>query len=329
MNERMLVTHTGDTPRWQMIQEEMKTPAEDEVQIRVAYAGIANADFMMMRGKYPKETKVPFTPGYDITGEVIACGSHVLDISIGTKVAALTETGGYTTYINLPVEEVIVLPDDSDLQKMSPLMLNYVTAYQMMFRKAELKAGDQTLIQGAAGGVGTALIQLCNYYNIQPIGTGSPEQKETIEAMGADYISYEASLKHGFKQLYVSGVDAVFDHVGSKNWKKELEILEEDGRLIIFGFRHGSLATNILSYIRLKLGSRRDQVTYYFIAKEKSEAPETFYHDVKKLSELQHRGAIDPVIDRIYKLQNIGQALDYFQKHGKQGKVLLAPNSES
>src|SRR5215468_9179296 len=171
--KRIVVTHPGGPEVLQMIEEELPEPENNQVRVRILTTGVAYADVAVRLGTYSglDSSKGPISPGYDIVGIVDKVGSGVTSVSIGQRVAALTVTGGYSEYICLPAAELIPIPSDLDPAEAVSLVLNYTTAYQMLYRVAEAKSGSTILVHGAAGGVGTALLQLGAVAQMKMIGT--------------------------------------------------------------------------------------------------------------------------------------------------------------
>lgn len=140
----------------QLREDGLPDPKADEVRIKILAAGVSFADIMMWHGKYlPGTPSFPFTPGYDLVGIVETRGASVKERAIGDRVAALTQIGSYSQYICLSEREVVPVPEHVDPAEAVSLVLNYVTAYQMLHRLARIKSKERILVHGAAGGVGT------------------------------------------------------------------------------------------------------------------------------------------------------------------------------
>ena len=157
---RIIVTRYGGPSALQVIQEECPEPKTDEVRVRVLAAGVSLPDVMAREGIHPETPPVPFTPGWDLVGVVDRLGDGVSGIELGQRVAAMPIHGAYAEFVCLPQHELIPVPSGLDAAEAVSLVLNYITAYQMLHRSAKVKPGQRALIHGAAGGVGTALLQL-------------------------------------------------------------------------------------------------------------------------------------------------------------------------
>jgi NADPH:quinone reductase-like Zn-dependent oxidoreductase len=155
-----MVTHYGGPDALRVIEEECPEPKDDEVRLRVLAAGVSLPDLMMREGVHPETPRAPFTPGWDLIGVVDQLGADVSGIKTGQIVAALPISGAYAEFICLPQRELVPVPSGLDPAEAVSLILNYVTAYQMLHRSAKVRSGQPALIHGAAGGVGSALLQL-------------------------------------------------------------------------------------------------------------------------------------------------------------------------
>jgi len=168
---RIIVTHYGGPDALQVVEEECPDPKGGEVRVRVLAAGVSLPDLMAREGIHPETPTVPFTPGWDLVGVVDRLGDGVSGIRPGQVVAALPISGAYAEFICLPQRELVPVPAGLDAGEAVSLILNYITAYQMLHRSAKVKPGQRVLIHGAAGGVGSALLQLGRVAGLEMYGT--------------------------------------------------------------------------------------------------------------------------------------------------------------
>src|SRR5215510_5643887 len=157
---RIAVSHYGGPEELQVLEEECPEPKRGEVRVRVRTAGVSLPDVMMREGIHPETPRLPFTPGWDLVGVVDRLGEGVRGVELGQTVAALPIHGAYAQFVCLPARKLVPVPAELDPAEAVSLVLNYVTAYQMLHRSAKVSAGQSVLIHGAAGGVGSALLQL-------------------------------------------------------------------------------------------------------------------------------------------------------------------------
>src|ERR1700690_3671373 len=192
-NTRVLLTALGGPEVLKIIEDDVREPGEREVGIRILGCGVAFADVLMRRGMYPGAPQPPYSPGYDIVGVVDCFGAGVTQWKSGDLIAALTMTGGYSRYIVLPESELVRVPAGLDLGEAVSLVLNYTTAYQLMHRIAKLQQGESMLIHGAAGGVGTAALQLGRLMGLKKMfGTASKAKLELVASLGGEPIDYKS-----------------------------------------------------------------------------------------------------------------------------------------
>ncbi|WP_018923477.1 zinc-binding dehydrogenase [Salsuginibacillus kocurii] len=326
MNRSVLIERTGKHPHVTMIEESIPAPKADEVIVRVHYCGVANADLMMINGSYLGQPKPPFTPGYDLVGEVVGVGRNVSSTLKGEYVAALTETGAYTQYTALPVEETIPCETAASLAQLACLPLNYTTAYQLLFRTAHVQSGDLVLIQGGSGGVGSALMDLCRLHGVKAIATGSTASRSYIESFGSSFIDYNDHLGDALKQHGIHEVQAVFDPVGPLSWKRGFDHLSTNGTLAIYGLIEGNYFAAGLQGLRLKICQQKKAVRVYFIAMERKKRHDRLKEDLQQIITWFEEGKLQPTISSIYSLADFREAHEAFRSRGKKGKILLKPN---
>jgi len=190
---RVVITRPGGPDVLRMITDPLPEPGPGEVCVKVLAAGVARADIMMRRGQYPGEVPpYPYAPGYDIAGEVHSLGEDVQGLEVGQLVAALTGVGGYAEYLCVPAAWLVPVPHGLDPAEVVSLVLNYLTAYQMMHRFASVREGERILVHAAASGVGTALLQLGRLLDLRMWGTASAGKHPVVESLGAIPIDYRS-----------------------------------------------------------------------------------------------------------------------------------------
>jgi NADPH2:quinone reductase len=189
---RVVLTRFGKpTDAFQIVEDDLPEPNEGQVRVKILAPGVAYADVMMRHGVYPGMPRLPFTPGYDMVGVIDAVGTGVRAFSPGQIVAALTFFGSYSQYVCLSTEYLVVVPEGVDSVEASCLPLNYLTAYQLLYRVANVKSGQSILVYGAAGGVGTALLQLGKLAGLHVYGTASSLKQELVTQLGAIPLDYK------------------------------------------------------------------------------------------------------------------------------------------
>jgi NADPH2:quinone reductase len=222
--------------RLELIEDDVPNPGPDEVRVKILAAGVSFPDVMMREGFHPEARRPPFTPGWDLVGIVEALGDGVSSVPIGATVAAMPIVGGYAEYICLPVAKLVRVPPQLDPAEAVCLVLNNVTAYQMLHRSAQAKPNETALIHSAAGGVGTALLQLAKLHGVKTFGTASTRKLSIVESYGGQAIDYkQCDFLERIQSSTEGGVDMVFDGIGGWHLIRSYRALRKHGRLIGYG----------------------------------------------------------------------------------------------
>jgi len=239
-HRRVIVTRHGGPEVLQLIEEEAPEPKPGEVRVKVLAAGVSAYDLMhRSSGALPGTPKPPFTLGEDIVGVVdkVATG----ELEPGTRVAAGTFAlglgGGYAEYVCLPARELVPIPDGVDPAEAVCVVVNYLTAHMAMHRAAKVRSGEEVLVHGAAGGVGSALLDLGRLAKLRMYGTASPHNHGVVSSMGAEPIDYHTEdFVRRVRELTGDGVDVVFDPIGgARQLRRSTSALRKGGRLVWFG----------------------------------------------------------------------------------------------
>ncbi len=334
--EHALVTAIGGPRVLQVEESELPDPGPGEVRIRVEASGVAFADVMMRYGSYPGTPKPPFIPGYEVAGTIDALGDGVQNYAINQPVVALTVRGGNAQYINLQADDVVALPDGVAPLDAAGIALNYVTAYQLLHRMADVKPGQSILVHGAAGGVGTALLQLAALANLQVYGTASKPKHNTVRRLGATPIDYQSeNVRRRILEHVPAGVDAVFDGIGGRNLWQSYRCLRSGGTVVAFGMHcaihdeRASIPTlagtmALVSGVKLVPDGRRAK--FYSIEKEKAARPDLFRSDLEEVLGLLAARKIAPVVATTLPLAEIAQAHELLEGAEATGKIVLICN---
>jgi NADPH:quinone reductase len=320
----------------ELVEEDLPNPRRGEVRLKMLAAGVSYPDVMMCQGIHPEARRPPFTPGWDVVGTVDVLGEGVEAVPLGATVAAMPIVGGYAEYLCLPATELVRVPPELDPAEAVCLILNYVTAYQMLHRSAQAKPGESALIHSAAGGVGTALLQLARLHGIQTYGTASTGKLRTIESLGGHAIDYKRSdFLERIRNSPGGGVDIVFDGIGGWNLLRSWRALTRGGRLVAYGllssFAGGkrdlkrllSSAAGWAAAYTLSLLTRRKRLLIYSIQMLKRRKPDWFRQDLTTLFDLLGRGALKPIIDRRISLEQASLGHELLVKGDTVGKIVL------
>src|SRR5512147_3007935 len=235
-HRRIIVTHYGGPDALRVVEEECPEPTDGEVRVRVLAAGVSLPDLLMREGVHPETPRLPFTPGWDLIGVVDRLGAGISGIEPGQIVAALPISGAYAEFVCLPQRELVPVPSGLDAAEAVSLILNYVTAYQMLHRSAKVKPGQRVLIHGAAGGVGTALLQLGRLAGLEMYGTCSSRGAPAVSELGGIPIDYQhQDFVEEMHRLTSEGVDVVFDGIGGTHMWRSRKALRPGGRVVAYG----------------------------------------------------------------------------------------------
>jgi NADPH2:quinone reductase len=341
---RIIVTHYGGPDAIQVVEEECPEPRTGEVRVRVLAAGVALPDVMAREGVHPETPPVPFTPGWDLVGAVDRLGDGVSGIEPGQIVAAMPISGAYTEFICLPQRELVPVPSGLDAAEAVSLVLNYITACQMLHRSAKVRAGQRVLIHGASGGVGTALLQLGRLAGLQMYGTCSSRSASAVSELGGSPIDYRnQDFVKEIHRLTSKGVDAVFDPIGGSHLWHSRKALRRGGRVVGYGnttsLRGEGLASGSGRRNRLHgiptfalyiaggwLFPGRKRIIPYSIQTLKRLKPALFREDLTALLGLLQQQKIKPLIAHRFPLTEARHAHELLGKGGVTGKIVLIPN---
>jgi NADPH2:quinone reductase len=345
---RIIVTHYGGPDALRVVEEECPEPKDGEVRVRLLAAGVSLPDIMAREGVHPETPRLPFTPGWDLVGVVDRLGDGVSGIEPGQIVAALPIHGAYAEFVCLPQRELVPVPPGLDAAEAVSLVLNYITAYQMMHRSAKVKPGQRVLIHGAAGGVGTALLQLGRLVGLEMYGTCSSRGASAVSELAGIPIDYQnQDFVNEIHRLTGEGVDAVFDSIGGTHIWRSRKALRPGGRVVAYGLtsslRGGRLASgrsgrrNRLHGIPIFglyiacgwLLPGRKRVVPYSIQTLKRLKPALFRQDLIALLDLLKQQKIKPLIAQRFPLAEARQAQELLGKGGVTGKIVLVRDGSS
>jgi NADPH2:quinone reductase len=339
---RIIVTHYGGPDALQVLEEECPEPKRGEVRVRVLAAGVSLPDLMMREGIHPETPPLPFTPGWDLIGIIDQLGDGVSGVEPGQIVAALPISGAYAEFVCLPKREAVPVPSGLDAAEAVSLVLNYVTAYQMLHRSAKVRRGQRALIHGAAGGVGSALLQLGRLAGLEMYGTCSSRGASVVSDLGGIPIDYRhLDFVNEIHRRTGVGIDVVFDGIGGTHIWRSRKALRRGGRVVAYGLtaslRGGRLASgrsgrrhrfHAIPMFGLYIAGGwllpgRKRVVPYSIQWLKRLKPALFRQDLIALFDLLQQQKIKPLIAQRFPLAGARQAHELLGKGGVTGKIVL------
>jgi len=345
---RVVVTQYGGPEALQVVEEECPEPKPGEVRVKVLAAGVSLPDILAREGVHPETPLPPFTPGWDLVGVVDRLGDGVSGVEPGQTVAAMPISGAYAELVCLPQRTLVPVPAGLDPAEAVSLVLNYITAYQMMHRSAKARSGQRALIHGAAGGVGTALLQLGGLSGLEMYGTCSPRGAAAVTELGGVPIDYrEKDFVKEIHRLTGDGVDVVFDPIGGAHLWQSRKALRPGGKVVGYGLstslrgegltssrpgrRQRFRGTGVFAlYIAggwLLPGRKR--VVPYSIQTLMRMKPAWFRQDLITLFNLLKEKKIEPIIAQRFPLAEAKGAQEMLEKGGVIGKIVLVTDGAS
>jgi NADPH2:quinone reductase len=257
-------------------------------------------------------------------------GADAGDFRVGDRVVAYTQTGGYAEVVAVPRHRAVAIPPGVAYDEAVAVVLNYVTARQMLRRVAGVRAGNVVLVQGAAGGVGTALLELGKLEGLRIYGTVSPAKLPMVEGLGAIPIDYRArDFVAEVRRAEPSGLDAAFESVSIENAYRSRSLLRPRGTLVYYGFvgmvsdpRYAGKGLRLgLDLARLRLSQGGTRTRIYAIDADRRKV--WFREDLEAVLHLLREDRIHPVIQATYPLERAGEAHELLLSGGVAGKILL------
>ena len=333
---KVVYPKVGGVDSIQIVEEDDLIPGHGEVCVRIHRAGINFADLMMRQGLYGSNPDYPFTPGYEAAGEILSIGEGVDGLSEGQRVLAMTGFGGYSEMVCLDSNRIIPLPDSVSFDQAAALPVTYGTAYHMLVYLGNLSEGDTVLVHHAAGGVGTAVAQICQAYGVSKvIGTASAPKKEFVESLGMhfvdskseDFVSVCKSLTDG------KGVNHAIDPVGGKHLMRSYKALCRGGKLYCFGASSAvkgekrSVATAMSMWATTPkfdpLKMMRSNKAVFGVHMGLLDDESIFKGHLEALSDMLLKGKIGPIIDSVWRFEQVSEAQKHMHDRKNRGKILL------
>ena len=323
----VMLTKKGGPEVLQVVELPVEAPRQGELRMRVRAAGVGATDLTMLAGSYLYAPKMPFVPGYEAAGLVDAIGAGVSGFELGQRVAALTVHGAFAELLVREAEHFVPVPVGVSDRDAAAVILNYVTAWQMIHRVAKVKAGQTALVTGAAGGVGTAALQLLRMAGVNTYGAASRRKHAILRSLGATPIDYRAGpLDHLTRALEPRGVDYVFDAVGGANIGPCIGALRRGGTVVGFGFMGAAGMLSKLTmfgnlFIGARLRGRRG--AFYGITALYRKNPKPLREDLPKIFSLLAEKKIDPLVTYTFPLLEARRALELLAAGTVEGKIVL------
>jgi NADPH2:quinone reductase len=302
-------------------------PALGQVLVRVLGAAANFPDVLMCQGSYQVRPPLPFTPGVELCGEVVALGSGVTGVAVGDRVIGgpVLPYGAYAELAVMNAEAILPAPDGLDDAEAAAFFITYQTGWFGLHRRARLAAGETLLVQAAAGGVGSGAVQLGKAAGARVIGVVGGERKaEVARALGADVVVDR--LSQDFVQVVKEvtdgrGADVVYDSVGGEAYARSTKCIAFEGRILVVGFASGQIPSAALNHALVKNYSIVGLHWGLYQTKE----PQSIGECHRQLTKLVADGAIRPLVSERLGLDDVPEALDKLAHGDTVGRIVFTP----
>jgi NADPH2:quinone reductase len=303
--------------------EEVPLPAlkPHEARIRIRAAAVNFPDILTVQGKYQHKPELPFTPGTEAAGDVIAVGADVSTVKVGDRVIA-GGLGFYAEEAQLPAQSLRGIPGGIGYAEAASFTVAYLTAYVALVRRAELAAGEWLLVHGAAGGVGLAAVDLGKVLGARVIVTASTEEKRAfLKSYGADHVLAPAGFRESVKEITGGGADVIYDPVGGDVFDESTRCIAFNGRIAIIGFTSGRIPSIGVNMPLIKgysiLGVRAGEYGRKF--------PEKGRENMEAIGRLLAERKIRPHVHARFPLARAVDAMRMLEDRKVIGKVVIEP----
>ena len=298
-------------------------PKADEVRIRVHAASLNFPDVLITQGKYQMKPAWPFVPGSEFSGVVESLGAEVTQFSVGDAVAAIAGTGGFGTHACVPAQRVMALPANFPLVDAAAFIFTYGTSYHALIDRGQLQAGETVLVLGAAGGVGSAAVQIAKAAGARVIAAASTDEKcAACLAMGADAtLNYaRENVREALGKLTSGrGPDVVYDPVGGELAEPVFRSIAWRGRYLVVGFAGGGIPALPWNLALLKGAS----VVGVFLGEFTQREPKAYRKAIAQLSAWYLEGKVKPLIDEVLAIEQLPSAYERMQNRKVLGKIVM------
>ena len=318
----IVVKKYGSPDVLEYVETVSKKITNNSVRIKVHSVGVNFADILTIKGRYQERPRPPFSPGLEVSGEILEVGNSVSNHKIGDTVIAIMKFGGYQSEVVVPAENTYNLPKSMPLDIAAGFPVTYGTAYSALVSKAKIKKNEICLVLGATGGVGVATIEIAKALGCKVIACGGDDDKlKGCIKKGANHvINYKNNiLKNELKRLNIKEVNVIIDMVGGQVSLNAVKSLSWNGRIIIVGFASGVIPDIPANRLLLKNASA-DGLYWGELAYR---TPNQINKDFLDLFYLYEKKLISPVNHKIFSLKDASDALNYLLARKNIGKLIL------
>jgi NADPH:quinone reductase-like Zn-dependent oxidoreductase len=335
-NQAVQVIRHGSADELRVVDVPLPIAGRGEVRVRVLASSIEYTDVVIRRHLYAQTAflRPPFALGYDVVGEIDQIGEGVTGFRLGDRVADMTVVGSNARYRTLRAADLTRVPDGVDAAAAAAVILSWTTAWQLLHRAAQVRAGQRVLVQGAAGAVGQALLVLGGQAGLELWGTARREHAELVRKLGAVPIDYQ---REDYTHLLPDGFDVVFDGVGADDYRQSFAALKRGGLVCAYGYTASVQAQQRLRALLARAasiylwrhllgalpGGKRLRV--YSINAMRARHPAWFQQDLETLFGLLATRHITPRVAARISLDEVAEAHRRLEAGGLDGKLVLCP----
>jgi NADPH:quinone reductase-like Zn-dependent oxidoreductase len=337
MKAAYLVKYGKADKAFELREASIPVPSASQVLIRVEAFGLNFADVMARLGLYKGAPPVPTILGYDVVGYIEQCGADISHVQIGDRVTAMVRFGGYAEYAVAEGKVTHKVPEEFSAGVAAALATQYSMAYFLAHEMANLQKHDHILIQAAAGGVGTGLVQLARHRGCVIFGTcSSPEKMEYLRESGVQYpINYarEDFSSAVRKVMGTRGLDVVFDPVGGKSFRKGFRLLGTGGRMISYGVSAMNQTKSVFGKLRVlaqfgiyhpvQLLSQARGLIGVYLLKIGDERPDKVERVMKQVVEMTRKEILHPYVGGEYPIDQLAEAHQFLESRKSMGKIVI------
>jgi NADPH2:quinone reductase len=348
MDHTIVTTHTTEIvlpdrvepSGLQVRTRELAAPAAGQAMLRMDATGVSFAEQQMRLGKYYDQPPFPFVPGYDVVGTVTATGPGVDPAMVGRRFAAVTKIGSWAAHQLIDAADLVPVPDGVASADAETVVVNGITAWQMLHRTAGVRSGGTIVVLGANGGVGTTLVQLARHAGITVIGTASPRHHAALRELGVTPVDYrDPDMYQRIRDIAPDGVDAVFDHVGGPSIVESWRLLRRGGTLVSYGSaatkdEEGNSRLPVLKVVARLLAwhllpnGRSARFYNFWAGKRRLDAFRgRLREDLTTVLGLLADGVLTAQVAARFPLSEAGSALALAESRTVSGKVVIVPDA--
>lgn len=299
------------------------TAKAHEVLVKISSTGVNFPDGLVVQGLYQVKPPLPFIPGSEVSGEIVAVGDKVTHLNVGQQVIAWCMLGGFAEYVSIPATHVFPLPAPTDMDAIAGLITAHATAHHGLKQRAEVKPEDVVLVTGAAGGTGSAAVQIAKVMGATVIAACSSAEKcEFAKSQGADHTIdlSQTELKAPVMSLTEGrGVDVVYECVGGALFDQCVRTMAFGGRLLVVGFASGEIPQFSVNLALVKGFS----VVGVFWGTFTQHQPEVFRDNMAELIQWYMQQRVHVHVDNTFSLSETVDALEYVAGRKVLGKVIV------